>query len=403
MKILIANVGSTSFKYKLFEIDSEEVLGEGKIERVGSESSPVFHKSTGKRPVSEEIGIPDYPSAIRKAIDLITDLDTGCIDELSEISAVGFKTVHLRGKPGVYILDEEILGRMEEYNDLVPVHNPPYIRAIMIFREMLPDLPLVGLFEPAFHTTLPDYAYIYGVPYEWYEKYGVRKYGFHGASHRYISERVPELLGSEAYGLKIVSCHLGGSSSICAIRDGKSVDTSMGFSAQDGLLNATRNGHIDPFLIPFIMDREKLNTDQIREILSRKSGLLGISGVSGDMRDIQDAAEEGNSRARLSIEKFCYDVKKYIGAYAFAMGGIDVIAFTGGIGEKAPDIRSKICSGLEFTDISIDETKNWSPESEKIISPEDSRVKVLVVPANEELIVARETAKLVRNRTLSDS
>jgi len=397
MKILVANVGSTSFKYKLFDMTDESLLAEGRIERVGGDASPVAHRALGKAPIEGTASIPDYPAAIAKAVEWITDERHGAVSDLSGISAVGFKTVHLKGKPGAYLLTEEILEKMAEYTDLVPLHNPPYIKAIRIFQKMFPDLPLVGLFEPAFHVSIPDYAYIYGVPYTWYEKYGVRKVGFHGASHRYISERVPELLGISSEGLKLVSCHLGGSSSLCAVKDGKSVDTSMGFSAQDGILNAARTGAVDVFAVLHVRDREGLSSDDVRTILSKQSGLLGISGVSEDMRDLEEAARNGNDRARLAIEAFCYGVKKTIGAYAAAMGGLDVIAFAGGIGEKSFNVRAKVCEGLEFLGVRLDEERNRSCTGEEIISSEDSPVKVLVVKTNEEIIVARETMRVVSN------
>jgi len=397
MKILVANVGSTSFKYKLFDMTGEMILAEGRIERVGSDASPIAHRARGKPPMEGTASIPDYPAAIAKAIAWITDEQVGAVSDLSGISAVGFKTVHLKDRPGAYLLTEEILEKMAEYNDLVPVHNPPYIKAIRIFRKMFPDLPLVGLFEPAFHATIPDYAYIYGVPYTWYEKYGVRKVGFHGASHRYVSERVPEVLGVSAEGLKLVSCHLGGSSSLCAVKDGQSVDTSMGFSAQDGILNAARTGDLDVFAVLHVMDREGLSSDEVRTILSKQSGLLGISGVSEDMRDLEEAARSGNDRARLAIEAFCYGVKKTIGAYAAVMGGLDAVAFAGGIGEKSVNVRAKVCEGLAFLGVRLDAERNRSCSGEGIISSEDSPVKVLVVKTNEEIIVARETVRVVNN------
>ena len=397
MKILVANVGSTSFKYKLFDMTDESVLTEGRIERVGSDASPITHRARGKPPIEGTASIPNYPAAIAKAMEWITDARHGVVSDLSGISAVGFKTVHLKDRPGAYLLTEEVLEKMAEYNDLVPVHNPPYIKAIRIFRKMFPDLPLVGLFEPAFHVSIPDYAYIYGVPYAWYERYGVRKVGFHGASHRYVSERVPERLGVPAEGLKLVSCHLGGSSSLCAVKDGRSVDTSMGFSAQDGILNAARTGDLDVFAVLHVMDREGLSTDDVRTILSKQSGLLGISGVSEDMRDLEAAAERGNDRARLAIEAFCYGVKKTIGAYAAAMGGLDALAFAGGIGEKSAKVRAKVCEELAFLGVRLDKERNRSCTGEETISSEDSPVKVLVVQTNEELIVARETASIVNN------
>jgi acetate kinase len=318
------------------------------------------------------------------------------LENPAELDAVGFKTVHLRGEPGTHLLTEEILQQMADYNDLAPAHNPPYIEAIRIFGQLYPDLPLAGLFEPAFHTTVPDYAYIYSVPYAWYERQGVRKYGFHGASHRYVSERVPELLGHPVEGLRIISCHLGGSSSLCAIADGRSIDTTMGLSAQDGIINSTRNGSIDPFVIPFIMDREGLSTDEIRRVLTKESGLLGISGVSGDMRDLEEAERAGNDRARLAIEAFCYGVKKEIGAYTAALGGLDALAFAGGIGERGAGIRARICTGLECLGIRLDPARNESGEPERVISDAESPVSVLVVKTDEERIVARATASLLQ-------
>ncbi len=394
MKILVANVGSTSFKYKLYDTTDETVLAQGRIERIGEDASPIEHRG-GTAETSTTQSVPDYPAAVRNVVDYLTDRDGGVLRDLADLDAVGFKTVHLRGEPGTYLLTEDVLQRMADYNDLAPAHNPPYIQAIRIFRDLYPDLPLVGLFEPAFHTTIPDYAYIYSVPYAWYENHGVRKYGFHGASHRYISERVPQLLKRPPRGLRIISCHLGGSSSLCAIRNGESADTTMGFSAQDGVINSTRNGSIDPFIIPFIMDREGLSTDDIRRILIRESGLLGISGISGDMRDLEEAAAGGNERARLAIDAFCYGVKKEIGAMAAALEGLDALAFAGGIGERGAQVRRRICAGLEFLGIRLDPRKNGSGPPERPLSADDSRVQVLVVPTDEERIVARATADLL--------
>jgi acetate kinase len=297
--------------------------------------------------------------------------------------------------PVFILLNEEVLQRMADYNDLAPAHNPPYIQAVRIFREMYPDLPLVGLFETAFHTTIPDYAYTYGVPYEWQEKYGVRKYGFHGASHRYVSQRIHELIDLPEKDCKLISCHLGGSSSLCAIVNGRSIDTTMGFSAQDGLLNSTRNGSMDPFIIPFIMDREGISTSDIRDILSKESGLLGISGVSGDMRDLEEAAESGHRRARLAVDTFCYGVKKQIGAMSAAMGGVDAIAFAGGIGERGTDIRTRICEGLEFLGVHVGESANKEGPPERVISKPGSPVSIAIIKTNEEIIVARETVRFL--------
>ncbi|OGG46423.1 MAG: hypothetical protein A3F84_05270 [Candidatus Handelsmanbacteria bacterium RIFCSPLOWO2_12_FULL_64_10] len=394
MNILVANVGSTSFKYRLFDMPSERVLAEGRIERVGESNSAFEHRAEGRDSVQGEAEIPDYAAAIRHALTALTG-PGGSIRGLRDLAAVGFKTVHLRGEPGSYPLTDEVLGRMADYNDLAPAHNPPYIRAIRIFREVAPGVPLVGVFEPAFHATIPDYAHIYGVPYRWYERYGIRKYGFHGASHRYVAGRVPRLLGVPAEGLRIVSCHLGGSASVCAIRDGRSIDTSMGFSPQDGVLNATRTGAVDPFAVLYAMDREGLSTAEARRALSEEGGLLGISGVSGDVRDLEEAAGRGHDRARLALEAFCYGVKKQIGAYAAAMGGLDAVAFAGGIGEKGVEVRRRICAGLEFLGVVVDNMKNRSGAPERLISADGGRVKVFVIRTDEEVVVARATAEVI--------
>ncbi len=394
MKILVANVGSTSFKYKLFDMTDETVLAEGRLERIGGAQCPVEHR-VGRSETRSTCALPDYPSAIRNVMDALNG--AGGLRGASDLDAVGFKTVHLRGEPGIYMLDDGILERMADYNELAPAHNPPYIQAIRIFHALYPGLPLVGLFEPAFHTTIPNYAYTYSVPFSWYETYGVRKYGFHGASHRYISERAPRLLDRPAEGLNLISCHLGGSASLCAIKDGRSIDTTMGFSAQDGIIHGSRNGAIDPFIIPFIMDRENLSTDDIRRILTTESGLLGISGVSGDVRDLEAAATAGNRRAKLAVETFCYGVKTAIGAMAAALGGVDALAFAGGIGERGIHVRRRICRGLEFLGIQLDPEKNRSGHPERLISASESAVKTLIVTTNEEIIVARETAAFLRS------
>ncbi len=395
-KILIANVGSTSFKYQLFSLPSEEVLCKGKVEKVGSSESPYSHLVVSKnKTISGVKEVKDHNFAIKFCLDFLLSPECGVISSLEEISAVGFKTVHGGRFTGVHILNEEVLQEMERFSLVAPGHNPPYIEAIKIFRNLLPSTPLVGVFEPHFHTTIPLYARIYGIPYEWYERFGIQKYGFHGASHHYISERVPQILSVPKEELKIISCHLGGSSSICAIKGGKSVDTSMGFSAQAGLLNATRNGDLDVFVIPFLMREGNMSIEEITTALVKKGGLLGISGVSGDMRDLL-SAEESNPRCALAIEAFCYGVKRYIGEYVAVMNGLDVLVFTGGIGEMSPPIRERICRDMDYLGIQIDEARNKEVVGkEGMISPPDSRVKVMVVPTNEELVVAREAFKLL--------
>jgi acetate kinase len=397
MKILVANVGSTSFKYRLFDMGNASVLAEGRLERIGDVQSPVTHH-IGPHQYESNQALPDYPSAIRDVITRLTDPQTGVLSDLSELSAVGFKTVHMRGQSGTYRLTEDILQRMADYNDLAPAHNPPYIQAIRIFAKLYPNLPLIGLFEPAFHTTIPDYAYIYGIPYEWYEKYGIRKYGFHGASHRYVAQRVPQLLHRDPKNLRIISCHLGGSASMCAIQNGQSIDTTMGFSPQEGLLNSTRNGSLDPFIIPFMMDRENLSTQDIRHILSTNGGLLGISGISGDVRDLEMAIEQGHDRARLALDAFCYGIKKEIGAFTAAMGGLDAIAFAGGIGERGAGVRKRICEGLGFLGVDIDPSLNENAPEEGLISRPASSVKILIIKTDEERIVAQATVEYLKNQ-----
>ena len=281
-------------------------------------------------------------------ISLLCDARVGALADLRELNGIGFKVVGGRGVTGATLLDDQVLAAMEEYVPLLPAHNPPYIAAVRLFRDLLPGVPLVGLFETAFHDGMPPRAYLYSVPYEWYERYGVRRFGYHGASFRYIAGRVPELLGRSPETLRLVACHLGGSSSVCAIQGGRSVDTSMGMSAQAGIPMANRCGDVDPFVLPYVMDRAGLSTEEIRRVLVTNGGLRGISGVSGDMRDLELAAAKGEARAKLALDIFAYSVKKYIGAYAAAMGGLDAIAFSGGIGENGIEMRREICRGLEF-------------------------------------------------------
>ncbi len=331
-------------------------------------------------------------------IQTLTDSASGVLSNLEELDAVGFKPVHAKNIADSVFITEPIIQAMEEYTPLAPAHNPPYIEAFRIFQDVLPGKPLVGVFEPAFHKTLPDYARTYAIPYEWSEKHAIRRYGFHGASHRYISHRAPELVGRSRDDLRIISCHLGGSSSICAIKHGISIDTSMGFSPQSGLPNATRNGDLDPFILLYLMEKEKLSTEDIRRVLVQNGGLKGISGLSGDVRDLEQAAVEGNVRAALALNVLVYETKKYIGAYSAALEGLDVLAFTGGIGENGINVRQSICQGLEFLGVQLDPRRNQIRGKDAVISQEDSPVKVLVILANEELVIARESARLLRER-----
>jgi acetate kinase len=397
MKILVCNIGSTSLKYQLFEMPAETVLGRGRIERVGASVSPLQY-GTERGAMEKEIPIPTYRDAVQTALDLLTSREHGCLSRLDDIAGVGFKTVLAGDVTGSVLLTDDVLAKMEEYAPVAPSHNPPYVRAIQIFRDLLPQTPLVGVFEPHFHVTMPEYASVYGIPYDWTTTLGVRRYGFHGASHHYIAERVPQLLGVPSDSLKIISCHLGGSSSICAIRAGKSLDTSMGFSAQSGLLMARRNGDFDVFAIPYLLSKG-LTLEDIFDGLSRNGGLLGISGVSEDMRDLEAAAAQGNTRAELAIEAFVYGAKKLIGSYVAALNGVDALAFTGGMGERGANVRARICRDLDALGIYLDDERNAAcVGTEGVISPEEARVNVLVIPANEEIIVARETVAVIGAR-----
>ncbi len=397
MKILVANVGSTSFKFKLYDLPSELIVAQGKIENIGSTESPCqFEVGASKDCGTEKFA--GYEDAIRRTIQFLTEGEQAVLRSLASLSAVGFKTVHGKGMRECRYLDEQSLAAMEAYNFLAPAHNPPYINAIKIFAKLVPDTPLVGLFEPAFHRTIPDYAYTYGIPYELSQKHDIRKYGFHGASHRYIAERASSFLGLDPRTARIISCHLGGSSSVCAIKNGQSVDTSMGFSPQSGILNAKRCGDLDPFIALYLQKTDGLSVEQVADLLHSKSGLLGIAGISGDMKQIVQAAEQGNARAKLAINAFCYGVKHYIGAYFVTLEGMDALVFTGGIGERGALVRKKICQGLECLGVHLDNKANELVGGEQIISTPESKVIAAVVPTNEELIVAREVKELLDRR-----
>jgi acetate kinase len=395
VRVLIPNLGSTSLKYQLLETDNETVLARGKIDRIGGAESQIVCWETGSEQESRSTApVPDHRAAIKILIDRLARLGTGGGEG---IAAVGFKAVH--GGPrycGSFIVDDNLLAAMQDFVPVAPVHNPVYIQAMQIFRETLPGVPMVAVFETGFHATIPEHASIYGVPYEWREKYGVRRYGFHGSSHRYIAQRVPDLLCRSAKGLRLISCHLGGSSSITAIQGGQSVDTSLGFSPQSGLEQSSRSGDLDPFAVLHVMEKENLSPKEVRQVLCRNSGLLGISGISNDVRDLEKGADEGNARAALALEVFIYEVKKYIGAFTAAMGGLDALAFAGGIGENSCRVRQQVCGGLGFLGIHLNQEANRAPaQGDRVISLPCSRVAVMVLYTNEELMVARETARVL--------
>ena len=390
MKVLAANVGSTSLKFKLFEMPEETALCEAKIERVGSRDKAIFAYGslvTSKHYRLEGQCIPDYTTGIRMFLEALVSGEYGVIKSVGEIDRIGFKTVLSKGFYGVHELTDAVMDGMRDYLFVAPVHNAAYLEAIGQFNNLLPDVPKIGVFETAFHTTIPIERRIYGVPYEWYEKYGLMRMGYHGASHGYIAQE------SCAYGKagRVISCHLGGSCSVCAIQDGRSVDTSFGFSLQSGLIHANRTGDADPYMIPFLKS-EGLSAEEIEDGLSKHGGLLGISGVSNDMRDLQSAAESGNERARLAVDAFVSGIIKQIGAFYAELGGLDQLVFTGGIGEHSAFVRNAVCSQLRHLGIELDEKKNSASESVGVVSAAGSAVLVTVVPANEELGVARETA-----------
>ena len=396
MKILVLNCGSSSIKYKLFDMDSKEVIAQGGIEKIGLKGSFLkFTLPNGEKKILEK-DIPEHTVGVEFILHTLTDPEYGAIKSLDEINAVGHRMVHggERFSKSV-LLDKEVLEAFTACNDLAPLHNPANLKGVDAISAILPNIPQVGVFDTAFHQTMPDYAYLYAVPYELYEKYGVRRYGFHGTSHRYVSQRVCEYLGVKPEGLKLITCHIGNGGSIAAIKDGKCIDTTMGLTPLEGLMMGTRSGDIDAGAVTFIMDKEGLNTTGISNLLNKKSGVLGVSGVSSDMRELEAAVAEGNPKAILAEKMYFYRIKKYIGAYAAALGGVDVILFTGGVGENQASWRAGVCKGLEFMGVKLDAEKNKVRGEEAIISAADSKVKVVVIPTDEELLIASDTMDIV--------
>ncbi len=396
MNILVINTGSSSLKYQLIDTKNERLLAKGLCDRIGIDNPILKHTKTGSDPVIIECDMKNHEIALNEVAKALTDKKIGVIGDMSEISAVGHRVVHggEEFKESV-IIDERVMKTIWNCVELAPLHNPPNITGIEACRKIMPGKPMVAVFDTAFHQTMPRYAYLYALPYEIYEKYGVRKYGFHGTSHKYVSQRAAVILGRPLSDLNLITCHLGNGASICAVKGGKSVDTSMGFTPLAGLAMGTRSGTIDPAVISYLMDKEKMSIKEINDYLNKKSGVLGISGVSSDFRDIQAAADMGNERAALAIEIFCYRVKKYIGEYSAVLGGADAVIFTAGIGENNSIIRGKTMQGLEYLGATIDLMKNKVKGAEIDISAADATVKTLVVPTNEELMIARDTFALV--------
>ncbi|MGN0152820.1 MAG: acetate/propionate family kinase [Lachnospiraceae bacterium] len=395
MNVFVVNCGSSSLKYQLIDSDTEEVIAKGLCERIGIDGR-LTHKPTGKEEVVKEVSMPDHKSAVSYVLDALTDAVSGVIGDLSEIDAIGHRIVHGGEKfASSVVITEEVIQAIEDCNDLAPLHNPANLIGISACKALMPDVPMVAVFDTAFHQTMPKKAYLYGLPYEYYEEYKVRKYGFHGTSHSFVSKRLLELIGKENGDSKVIICHLGNGSSVTAVENGKSVDTSMGFTPLDGLIMGTRSGSVDPAVVQFLAGKLNCSLDEVINILNKKSGVEGISGVSSDFRDLDAASSSGNERAATALDIFAYRAAQYIGSYTASMNGVDAIAFTAGIGENNMKMRKAICDYLGYLGIHIDEEANAVRGEEILISTKDSRVKVYVIPTNEELAIARETVALV--------
>ena len=395
MNVLVINCGSSSLKYQLIDSQTEAVLAKGLCERIGIDGRLVYEKAGCDKEVTEA-AMPTHKQAIQLVLDALVNPTTGAIADLTAIDAVGHRVVHGGEKFATStVLTEEVIAVIEECNDLAPLHNPANLIGIRACQELMPNVPMVAVFDTAFHQTMPEIAYMYGLPYEYYEKYSVRRYGFHGTSHSYVSKRAADILGKDYSELKTIVCHLGNGASICAVNGGKSVDTSMGLTPLEGLIMGTRSGDVDPSILDFIAQKENLTLSEVMNVLNKKSGVEGISGVSSDFRDLAAAAKEGNHRAELAIDAFAYRVVKYIGAYVAAMNGVDVICFTAGVGENDATMRAKIMENFGYLGITIDEEANKARGKEVVISTPDSKVKVLTIPTNEELAICRETVALV--------
>ncbi|MGM0377265.1 MAG: acetate/propionate family kinase [Bacteroidota bacterium] len=401
MKVLVLNCGSSSIKYQLFDMDesSWEVMAKGGVEKVGLKGSFLKHEKKSGEKVLLEGEILDHQTGIDYILGVLISGRHGCIKELNEIDAVGHRVVHggEMFNTSVFITDE-VIKNMEECIELAPLHNPPNLKGVSAISSLLPDVPQVGVFDTAFHQTMPKHAYMYALPQALYKKYGIRRYGFHGTSHRFVSDRACEILGRDFNKQKIISCHLGNGASVTAIKDGKSVDTSMGFTPVEGLMMGTRCGDLDVGAVTYIMDKETIGTRSASTLFNKHSGMLGVTGISSDMREVEEAAENGDENAAMGLGMYTYRIKKYIGAYAAAMGGVDVLVFTGGIGENGDTVRTESCKGLEFLGVEIDESKNKGLRGEELdISSSGSNVRVMVVPTNEELVIARDTKEIVES------
>lgn len=399
MKVLVVNCGSSSLKYQVLDMTGEILLAKGLVERIGLKGSVIKHEKEGCDKVVKEIPMKDHKDAIRAMLETIQDPECGVIRDMSEITAVGHRVVHAGEKyASSVMITDDVIKALEECVELAPLHNPPNLLGIAACKELMPKTPMVGVFDTAFHQTMPPESYIYAIPYEYYEKFRIRKYGFHGTSHKYVAERAASIMGRSINELKIITCHLGNGASVSAIKRGKCIDTSMGFTPLEGLAMGTRSGDIDPAIVGYIGEKVGLSFAGVNNVLNKESGVLGISGISADFRDIEEAAAEGNERAQLALKVFAHKVRHYIGAYIAEMNGVDALVFTAGLGENGIEMRDVICNDLGNLGIKLDLVKNKVRGKETVISREDSPVVVMLIPTNEELMIARDTYNIVRNQ-----
>lgn len=399
MKILVLNCGSSSVKYKLIESQDGKVLAEGGVEKIGLSDSFLKYKRPDGSKETLTVSMPDHKAAVANVLKVLTDLKDGVIKDFGEIGAVGHRVVHGMEKFNKSVLiTPEVIEKVKECYPVAPLHNPANITGIEAVTELIPGVPQVAVFDTAFHQTMPAKAYMYALPYEDYTKYGVRRYGFHGTSHRYVSKRACEFLGAEYHTQKIITCHIGNGASIAAIENGKCIDTSMGLTPTEGLMMGTRVGDVDPGALTYLMKCKGLDADGVGNLINKKAGVLGISGISSDMRDIEDAISKGNERAKLAMEMYEYRILKYIGAYTAVLGGVDIIVFTAGVGENAPEMRESLCKKLAFLGVNVDKNANKCRGKEALISTQDSKIKVVVIPTDEELVIAQDTAFIVEGK-----
>lgn len=396
MNVLVINCGSSSLKYQILDMENETLLCKGLVERIGMDGSVITHEKIGMDKVKKEVPMKDHKDAIKQVLDAVQNAEYGVVSSMADIGAVGHRVVHAGEKFAESVLiDEKVIAALEECVELAPLHNTPNLYGIAACQELMPDTPMVAVFDTAFHQTMPPESYIYAIPYEYYEKYGIRRYGFHGTSHKYVAQRAASMLNVNINDLKLITCHLGNGASVSAIKHGRCIDTSMGFTPLEGLVMGTRSGDIDPAIVTYIREKENLPQGKVNEILNKKSGVLGISGVSSDFRDIEAAVEEGNERAALALKVFAHKVRFYIGAYIAEMNGVDAIIFTAGVGENDAMMREIICNNLGNLGIKLDPVKNKIRGKETIISADDARVKLIMIPTNEELMIARDTYNIV--------